>query len=667
MENKKYILSMFIISLFIISTLNNIFSCSLFNADTYNRENDKLDNISLNKLDYTISIPEININDNNIKGEIYSQIEIPECGFLAEVGKPKIPFLTLKYLLPYGNDIKDINVKGGESVKLEGSYKLEPAQESMLIGLDTIQEYKIDKKIYSSGEQFPNKFYEEIGTYKFRGYCILVINIYPISYIPKTGELSYYKTMDIQLSLSQNNKINSFFRGVEKDEKSVLDIIDNPNILQSYNIKDNKINNLKTSYLNPNSYDYLIITNEALLNSQGMYTFQDLANRKIENGYKTTIITVEEIYASYPGRDHQEMIRNCIIDAYQTWGIEYVLLGGDGDGSNVGEESNDPIIPARGLYAISELRFDYNIPSDLYYAALDGTWNDDNDPFWGEPGEDDLFAEVYIGRAPVDSEEELSNFVYKTLFHEDDTDSYLSKVLMVGEDLGWTSWGGDKMDELINGSDSHGFRTVGFPDTYNVDTLYDRDDPSHDWEISELTTIIKNGVHIINHLGHSNVDYNMKMRNDDIDNLTNTHFFFLYSQGCYNGAFDNRGTNVFHYYSYDCIAEHMTTTAKGAFAVIANSRYGYGDSIGTDGASQYYNRQFYDAIFGENIMEIGRANHDSKLDNIGYINKDSMRWIYYDLNLFGDPSATIHPQPNHNEPTLTTPNVSPLIKDQKTE
>ena len=132
------------------------------------------------------------------------------------------------------------------------------------------------------------------------------------------------------------------------------------------------------------------------------------------------------------------------------------------------------------------------------------------------------------------------------------------------------------------------------------------------------------------------------------------------------GAFDNR--DVSHdIISSDCISEHFVTTAHGAFAVIGNSRYGWGDPYGTDGASQYYDRQFFDAIFGEDILDIGRANQDSKHDNIGYINQEAMRWVYYELNLFGDPLATLPPQVNEYEPTITDPSISTLTGDQMTE
>ena len=43
-----------------------------------------------------------------------------------------------------------------------------------------------------------------------------------------------------------------------------------------------------------------------------------------------------------------------------------------------------------------------------------------------------------------------------------------------------------------------------------------------------------------------------------------------------------------------------------------------------------------------------------------------MRWVYYELNLFGDPTATIPPQPNDFTPSLTDGSLSPTSGDQKT-
>jgi len=122
------------------------------------------------------------------------------------------------------------------------------------------------------------------------------------------------------------------------------------------------------------------------------------------------------------------------------------------------------------------------------------------------------------------------------------------------------------------------------------------------------------------------------MYSSEVYYLTNNKHCFIYSQGCMAGGFDDP-------HEYDCIAEYLTTkTNDAAFAAIMNARYGWGVVGGTDGGSQRYHRQFWDAVFGENITQIGKANQDSKEDNVFRINQAVMRWCYYQLNLFGDPS-----------------------------
>ena len=129
----------------------------------------------------------------------------------------------------------------------------------------------------------------------------------------------------------------------------------------------------------------------------------------------------------------------------------------------------------------------------------------------------------------------------------------------------------------------------------------------------------------------------MRIYSDDVDALTNTVIPFVYSQGCYAGAFDQG----------DCIAEHWTVkTTHGAFAVIMCARYGWGVVGSTDGANQRFHRYFWDAVFSRNITSLGWANQDSKEKNVHRISGGCMRWVYYEMNLFGDPALEFFPSGN---------------------
>ncbi len=307
--------------------------------------------------------------------------------------------------------------------------------------------------------------------------------------------------------------------------------------------------------------------------------------------------------------------------------------------------------------------YETSMPSDLYYACLDGPYNYDGDSNWGEPNDGeggadvDLIAEVYVGRACVDSVDEVHNFVNKTIsyLNTDYNDQYLRKVLMAGEylgDYGVASWGGNYLDLLIDGCNADGYTTVGIPsDYYKIEKVYDRDWEDNNWAPEDLLERINDNVHILNHDGHSNYVYNMKMSIWDINQFTNDKPFFDYSQGCMCGGFDDPEGD-------DCFAEYLTVkTSKGAFAVIMNARYGFFWAYSTDGDGTRFKRQFWDAVFGENIPVISKANQDSKEDNLNLITRSCMRWTYYQLNLFGDPSVAFK---------LSNPPDKPLTPDGST-
>ncbi len=66
-----------------------------------------------------------------------------------------------------------------------------------------------------------------------------------------------------------------------------------------------------------------------------------------------------------------------------------------------------------------------DIPADMYYACLDGTWNDDGDSYWGEMYETDLAPELAIGRFCYNDDSEITNFLNKL-------NSYTKTQLLMG-------------------------------------------------------------------------------------------------------------------------------------------------------------------------------------------------------------------------------------------
>ena len=583
----------------------------------------------------------------------------------SEPGLPVLPFQTVRILLPQGTEVRDIAVTCGKKVSLSGSFLVQPGQQPVLLSYEgQVEAVPPDEEAYNSSAPFPGRLYSDVTLQSKRGYLILLLNLHPVEYIPREGKLSYYESLTVTVTPQAASR-DALYRGLPQDREMVGALVDNPGTLSTYSAP---VSLLKGSLLSPDDYEYVIITNETLNATPGPNNFQALRDEKISRNITATIVTTEWIYANYNGSrpdggvDNQTRIRNFIVDAYENWSTSYVSLGGDGDGGGGGQK----IIPHRGFWGhisgdflpstLTEVT-DYDIPADMYYACLDGTFDYNANGTYGEVGdgengtEVDLFAEVYVGRAPVDSQTEVQNFVNKTLTYENISwgDENLRKVWMVGD---WLRFGGiseyasSYKDEIKQGSSAHNYTTVGFEDSiyaprYDVSTLYDY--PGYNYTKSEIIGIMNNNTHLINHLGHGNVNYVMKMYNSDADALTNDKLYFIgYTQACYCGAFDNRLTTPGSYYGDDCIIEHFVTGAHGAVAFIANSRFGIAAGNSTDGPSQHFDRQFWDAVLGESKLNIGVANQDSKEENAGRLNSSlEDRWCYYELNLFGDPELRV--------------------------
>lgn len=571
----------------------------------------------------------------------YDTIHIENTELSGHPGEPMLPVRGTSLLLPQGTCVQSITATSSTTIRLGAGFRIQPAGEPLRFSDPNPQPALMpNTEIYSSSTLYPDAVVTQVGTYEFRGYHLLVLTLYPVQYLPSSGEVFYSPDITVTVHLTEASSDTLLFRATQTDHDAVRTMVDNPEVLSTYTKKPT------TPLFTEDEYDLLIITTDDLVSS-----FEPLKEAHDAQGTETIIMTIDDIYNTYAGVDKPEQLRHCIQDMYETSGIEYVLLGGDND-----------TIPARMLWVESWAgpgSYETTMPSDLYYACLDGSYNKDEDDKWGEPtdgddgGDVDLLAEVSVGRATVDDTKEVEFFVEKTLSYMNEGSSseptYLRRMLQVGEYLGFgqvADYASGAMNELIEGSNNHGFTTFGIPSSrYTIDTLYDSQQglTYYAWEKQDLMSKINNGVHLINHLGHANYHINMRLDEENITNLTNEDFCFIYSEGCNAGGFDNPE-------GYDCIAEYFTAkTSHGAFGGIWNARYGWGMAFTTDGPSQRYHRQFLDAIFKENIREFGRANQDSKHDLISRINEECMRWCYYELNLFGDPAVMYNdpcPQPN---------------------
>lgn len=528
------------------------------------------------------------------------QVAAPGFVAVAAPGDPLVPSFPAKILLPQGFAVASVDVSFREPVLLGRGLQLDYFRGNFPTGRPAAS-VTPNRAVYNLSGPYPAERVVLKGVHDLKGYTIALVDLQPIFYIPARGELYWIPEMKARIRLQpvRGTVDTSLLRNLAADRDEVAQFVDNPEQLAAYRLPDGRDRDT--------AYQYLIVTNSAL-----QANFQTLANHKAAQGLSTHIELIANVYSGYTGVDNAEKLRNYIRWAYQNHGTEYVVLGGDSE-----------IIPYRGCYGAVGDTTDSSIPTDFYFAELsNGNWNADGDALYGEPSDNvDLFAEVGVGRISASTTTEAANQINKIISYENSTPPYTA--LLLGETLDADTEGGDSKDVVEQ--EMGGIATS---------KLYDSNGA---WSASTLinTYFNTNNTHIVNHLGHANDTYDLKMYNSDVGSLTNTVPFFIYSQGCYPGNFPVNDI---------CFAEKITTgTANGAFAVIMNSRYGWYAAAATNGTSNIFDWEFMESVFEQFQHRLGPALNDSRHKLANYAASDpGYRWVYYELTLFGCPATPLH-------------------------
>ncbi|MDY6915455.1 MAG: C25 family cysteine peptidase, partial [Candidatus Cloacimonadota bacterium] len=570
-------------------------------------------------ISYSVPKPEI------IEGKFEN--ELPK---ILEAGNPQLPYIPLKILLPMGHKIRELELSFGkelqkEEVNIKPAAQMQPISKPNLIA-------EPQTNVYQKNEDFPKKDYDFLGTQSYRGYNIALVNVYPYKYNPQQQKLKYLEEFVLTWTSSYEEDLAAEqLRKVDMNRGKLRRLdLENISAAASYKSKPVRSRNLP---IPEDPYTMIIITNQ-----ESEPYFEDFINWKEDNGVHTGIFVTENIYASYSGVDNQEKIRNFIIDAYETYNstsypLEYVILGGD-----------DEIIPIRGCYGQVGGTVDYNIPTDMYYGSLDGSWDADGDGIYGEQNDNvDLFPEVAVGRISAETEHEFDNFFNKNYSYVDEPVVSNDISLMIGENLDDNpTWGGDYKDQVLADCSLQ-------QDGFHVNKLYERDGT---FSANAVKHAINNGVSIINHMGHSNETIVFGQNSGNAQQYYNNEYGFAYSQGCYPAAFDTATSG-----DGECVAENMIIASGGLFAFIGNTRYGWYSPGNVWGASEYFDIEFFKAIFDYDIRNLGDANDYSKMELVNMIQTSSvMRWVAYELVVLGDPSLQVK-EYNGNFPFLQPASV----------
>ena len=583
--------------------------------------------------------------------------DLPGCDQDGEPGAPQLPVRGWTVPVPDGFEPCDIRIIPGKTVSLQLARPVAFAQEAIPLSADprNVQRTKRDEAFYQRSTRFP-AFEKEEGKRQRSDYRHgqqeLTLALHPVQVIPSENVLLAHGELAIEVTWQPVTQDDAKRR---KDKiRKLSSRTFSLGGATGETVTPLAMADALSTSLTPLTVDHLIIAPSALTNAPAPWNLSALTAARGLMNLSSKVVATEWIYANYSGRDNAERIRNFICDAYETWSTRYVLLIGIAQ-----------YLPTRNLYC-SFSGNTASIPSDsIYYGCLDGDFDYDGDKVYGEIGDGigggdvDLVAEVQVGRFPVANTSELSRMIRKTLTYEAQAASALTRTATVGEYLGFggaADYATGAMEQIRLGATDAGFTSLGienpaYESFFDSDTtLYDT--PELSWLWTDMLGLLNQNIHVFNHLGHGAPRYCFKMNagltavKQAISSLSNSLPYFIYSQACDVGRFDDNS---------DCFAEQVVTATNGPVATLINTRYGWGYQGTIDGPSQRFQRKYWDGIFSSHAHQFSSANMHSKEQLRHLVSPTAgnvFRWCYYELSLFGDPATPFAARALHHPPTF---------------
>lgn len=395
--------------------------------------------------------------------------------------------------------------------------------------------------------------------------------------------------------------------------------------------------------------DYLLITSTNLQSA-----FQPLATHRTSfKGLTSQVLTTTYIYANYTGIDNQTKIRNCIKDYVATKGTTYVCLGGD-----------NTAVPVRKCKVIAG-SYSASVATDLYYAGLSGTWDEDGDKIYGEADtaagdEGDLLVDVWVGRIPVQTAAQATAYINKLKAYETNPPVAISRKFITGGHKLWNTYTGtSRPTDLLN--DGHRqFTDVNHPNVSDSEIWLRRQyrdviqstgyvpskmscgfDTITSWDVTKSGDYLNSGTNIAKRLSEG---YNMAIwvahgkvgsfaaESSDSFGVDNANGMtgltpIFYTGSCHTGRFDNEPS----------LSEAMLRNPNGgSLAYFGCAHYNWG------GTFLSFQTKFLQVVFKDKVKNLAKAFYDHKaafISSAGYNN--TVRWDTFCINYQGDPAITI--------------------------
>ena len=212
------------------------------------------------------------------------------------------------------------------------------------------------------------------------------------------------------------------------------------------------------------SYKWVAITRQDWVS-----IVQPLADVRTSKGLPAYVASVEWIYANFPGSDKPEQIRNFMKQAYDSWGVQYLLIAGD-----------ILAVPTHYEYYKDYRKFDADFFAEFYVNHRPTDW------YYGCFDKPEVVA---VGRMPAMNATDLQVMVQKTVSYETNPPEGDWRRTAINA----------YADEFFSESENVRENLLGFNQIQYVMHLDKIENPDGSWYFADqgLASLINNGASII--------------------------------------------------------------------------------------------------------------------------------------------------------------------------
>ncbi len=322
--------------------------------------------------------------------------------YTKDAGMPSIPVITKTYVFPAGSKIIGVECVPTDVELVKTDKKIIPSVGAIPLGHAARAVREENERVYSSSLPYPTEWFRYnigVGLKDGKHVIFLTIEMHPVRYYPADGILEYARNMNIRVEY----------------ERGGMNFVDD--------------------------YDLMIVAPKEFSDA-----LQPLVEHKEKYGIRTLMMTTQDIYSSYNGRDEQEKIKYAIKDAVEEYGIKYVLLVG----AMKGQRLHKWYVPVRYSHLDDNSSWETGYISDLYYADLykyeNGNivfdnWDSNGNGIiaeWNSNNKDvlDLYPDVYIGRLACRYPWEVKTMVSKIIQYEENAGNgdWFKRMVVIGGD-----------------------------------------------------------------------------------------------------------------------------------------------------------------------------------------------------------------------------------------